>query len=259
MEGMAFEMVDIIPRESKPRDTGLTMVLDKGLGIHAAEDLVMYAGEYIDIIKLGWGTHRLCPEELVRRKIELYSDNEILVSNGGTLFELAYLQDRIPEFFNYAHEIGLTAIEISDGSIELNRADRNELITMGVEMGFVVYTEIGKKNPEDDAKLSTEYRISMARRDLEAGAAKVIMEARESGLGIGIYDGTGRLKEAMVKKLTDEIGVEHILFEAPKKSQQVQLILNLTPKVNLGNVRPEDVIPLETLRRGLRGDTLGKI
>ena len=255
----AFEMIGIIQRESKPRKTGLTMVLDRGMGFHAAEDLMEYASEYIDIIKLGWGTHRLCSEKVIRRKIELYRDNNIQVSNGGSLFELAYIQNKVSEFFLYAREIGLTAIEVSDGSIQLSRRDRSEVIRKGRDMGFVIYSEVGKKSPEEDAMLSIDYRIREARSDLEAGATRVIMEARESGKGIGVYDRTGRVKEAMVKRLAEAIGVENIIFEAPKKSQQVHLILNLTPMVNLGNIKPEDVIPLETLRRGLRGDTLGKL
>ncbi|RLG34714.1 phosphosulfolactate synthase [Methanosarcinales archaeon] len=259
MTRKAFEIIDIPNRTEKPRNTGLTMVLDKGLGYYAAQDLMEYASECIDIIKLGWGTHRLCSEEAVRRKIRLYTDNNILVSNGGTLFEIAYLQRKINEFFEYAHKIGLSSIEISDGSIRISREERSEIIRKCKNMGFEVFTEVGKKNPLEDAMLTMEYRIKEAKRDRDAGATKVIMEARESGKGIGVYDKEGKIKEDMVKKLTEGIGVREIMFEAPEKSQQVYFILNLGPEANLGNIKPEDVIPLETLRRGLRGDTLGRL
>jgi len=126
-------------------------------------------------------------------------------------------------------------------------------------MGFEVFTEVGKKNPLEDAGLTIDYRIEEAKSDLEAGATNVIMEARESGKGIGVYDKGGKVKEDMVKKLTEGIGLRNIMFEAPEKSQQAYLMLNLGHDVNLGNIKPEDVIPLETLRRGLRGDTLGKL
>ena len=259
MTRKAFEIIDVVNRAEKPRDVGLTMVLDKGLGYHAAQDLMEYASEYIDIIKLGWGTHRLCSEEIVKRKIQLYSDNSILVSNGGTLFEIAYLQRKVDEFFEYARQVGLSSIEISDGSIRISREERSEIIRKCKNMGFDVFTEVGKKDPLEDARLTIDYRIKEAKSDLDAGATKVIMEARESGKGIGVYDKEGKIKEDMVQKLTEGIGLKNIMFEAPEKSQQVYLILNLGPEVNLGNIKPEDVIPLETLRRGLRGDTLGKL
>jgi phosphosulfolactate synthase len=258
MQRKTFGILGIANRAEKPRNTGLTMVLDKGLGYRAAQDLMEYASEYIDIIKLGWGTHRLCSEGAVRRKIQLYTDNSIRVSNGGTLFEIAYLQRKIDEFFEYAHKIGLSSIEISDGSIQISRKERSEIIRKCKNMGFGVFTEVGKKDPLEDARLTMDYRIKEAKSDLDAGATKVIMEARESGKGIGVYDKEGKIKEDMVKELTQGIGVQDIMFEAPEKSQQVYFILNLGPEVNLGNIKPEDVIPLETLRRGLRGDTLGK-
>jgi len=259
MKRKAFEIIDVVNRAEKPRDVGLTMVLDKGLGYHTAQDLMEYASEYIDIIKLGWGTHRLCSEEVVRRKIQLYTDNSILVSNGGTLFEIAYLQRKIDKFFEYARQVGLSSIEISDGSIRISREERSEIIRKCKNMGFEVFTEVGKKDPLEDAGLTIDYRLQEAKSDLDAGATKVIMEARESGKGIGVYDKEGKIKEDMVQKLTEGIGLKNIMFEAPEKSQQVYLILNLGPDVNLGNIKPEDVIPLETLRRGLRGDTLGRL
>lgn len=259
MKAKAFEIIEIPNRTEKPRDIGLTMVLDKGLGYRAAQDLMEYGSEYIDIIKLGWGTHRLLSEAVVRRKIQLYTGNSILVGNGGTLFEIAYLQRKTDEFLEYAHQIGLSSVEISDGSIQIDREERSEIIRKCNTMGFEVFTEVGKKNPLEDARLTIDYRVKEAKTDLDAGATKVIMEARESGKGIGVYDKDGQIKEEMVKKLAEGIGLGNLMFEAQEKSQQVYLILNLSPEVNLGNIKPEDVIPLETLRRGLRGDTLGRL
>jgi len=255
----AFEMIDIPDRAKKPRDSGLTMVLDKGLGYNAASDLMECAGEYIDVIKLGWGTPRICPEEAVKKKIRLYREHGIIVSNGGTLFEIAYLKQKVDEFFGYARRIGINGIEISDGSIEIGMDERTEMIEKAKRIGFEVFSEVGKKNPSEDAEFTVEERIHEAKNDLKAGATKVIMEARESGKGIGIFDGVGGIREDMAERLVKGIGIEDILFEAPIKSQQVYLILEFGIDVSLGNISPADVIPLETLRRGLRGDTLGRV
>jgi phosphosulfolactate synthase len=281
MATKAFEMIDIPDRAKKPRDIGLTMVLDKGLGYNAASDLMECAGEYIDVIKLGWGTPRIYPEEAVKKKIQLYRANEIIVSNGGTLFEIAYLKRKVDEFFEYANggtlfeiaylkrkvdeffeyagRIGINGIEISDGSIEIGMDERADMIGRAKSMGFEVFSEVGKKNPSEDAEFTVEERIHEAKNDLKAGADKVIMEARESGKGIGIFDSAGGIREDMAEKLVKGIGIEDILFEAPIKSQQVYLILKFGIDVSLGNIQPDDVIPLETLRRGLRGDTLGRV
>ena len=255
----AFEMITIPPREEKPRKTGLTTLLDKAMGYSAACDLVDQAADYIDLIKLGWGTTRLLPENILKKKIALYHDNQILVSNGGTILEIAFDQGKVDEFFQSAQEIGLNSIEVSNGVIDIPSQDKHTLIAGAKELGFEVFSEIGKKDPLEDAKLSLKERVEEARRDLSAGASKVIIEARESGKGLGIYDDRGEVRGKMVSQLVSEIGLEHIVFEAPEKNQQVHLILTLGINVNLGNIRPDEVIPLETLRRGLRGDTLGKL
>ena len=255
----SFEMITVPPREEKPRVKGLTTLLDRGLGYHAALDLVEQAADYIDLVKLGWGTTRLIPEEVVRKKITLYKENQIKVSNGGTILEIAYQQAKTAPFFNAAREIGIDSIEVSNGVIPIPREQKKKLITEARELGFEVFSEIGKKDPREDAEISLQERIDEAKHDLESGASKVIIEAREGGKGIGIYDERGSVKEEMVSSLVSEIGVDNIIFEAPDKSQQVYLILHLDANVNLGNIRTDDVIPLETLRRGLRGDTLGKL
>ncbi len=255
----SFDMITIPPREEKPRKRGLTNVLDKGLGYYAALDLVEQAGEYIDLVKLGWGTARLVSEETVRKKIALFTGNGISVGNGGTFLEIAHRQGTVREFFQTARRIGLNVIEVSNGVVPINPEEKQKLISEAREMGFEVISEIGKKDPAEDARLSMAERVEEAQRDMEAGASRIIIEAREGGKGLGIYDDRGDVRDDMVISLVESIGVDKIIFEAPEKSQQTHLILALGIHVNLGNIRPDDVIPLETLRRGLRGDTLGKV
>lgn len=255
----AFETITIPTREEKPRQTGLTTLLDRGIGYHAALDLTEQAADYMDLIKLGWGTSRLIPEETIKKKIRLYRDNQIMVSNGGTILEIAYQQGKTTAFLQSAKALGMDAIEVSNGVVHINKKDKRKLIMEAKELGFEVFSEIGRKDLLEDAKLTLEDRFEEAANDLAAGASKIIIEAREGGKGLGIYDERGNVKEEMVRSLVSEIGLGNIIFEAPDKSQQVHLILNLGINVSLGNIRPDDVIPLETLRRGLRGDTLGKL
>lgn len=233
------------------------MVLDKGIGYNAAQDL-MEAGEWIDVIKLGWGTPLLFSETFLKKKIKLYKENEIEVSSGGTLLEIVYAKGKIDKFFGKAKELGLTTVEVSNGKINLSIQEKARLIEKARNYGFKVYSEVGKKNPKEDEKLSLKRRVEEAKSDLKAGASKVILEARESGK-IGIYNEAGNIKEDLVRKLVEKIGLKNIIFEAPQKKQQAWLIINFGKEVNLGNINPTDVVSLETLRRGLRGDTFGKI
>ncbi|BDC35606.1 phosphosulfolactate synthase [Candidatus Methanoliparum sp. LAM-1] len=254
----AFDFLDSIDRVEKPRNKGITMVLDKGMGFNAAKDLMEYA-DYIDIIKLGWGTPRFCSEEKIKERIKLYTKNGILVSNGGTLFEIAHSLNKFDQFLNYAKKIGLTLLEISSGITEISKEDKEKYIKKAKELEFNVFAEIGKKDPEKDIKLTMKQRIDEAKMDIELGVSKIIIEAREGGKGIGVFDQNGNIKEDMVKDLVTGIGLENILFEAPLKNQQVYFILNFGPDVNLGNIRSDDILGLETLRRGFRGDTFGRL
>ncbi len=254
----AFDFIELASRSEKPRVKGLTMFLDKGLGFNQARDL-MQGASYIDIIKLGWATPRLLSEADIKAKISLYRKNNILVGNGGTFLEIAYKQGKVDTFLNYCREIGLELIEVSNGVIPVSLDEKAAIIHKANQMGFYVISEVGKKDPCEDRKLSLGDRVNEAKSDLEAGAHYVIIEAREGGKDIGVYDDKGGLKEDMAKNLLNEIGFENIMFEAPEKSQQACLILLFGADVNLGNIRPEDVIPLETLRRGIRGDTFGKL
>lgn len=233
------------------------MVLDKGLGYNAAKDL-MVAKEWIDVVKLGWGTPIIFPESFLKRKIRLYEKNEIEVSSGGTLLEIAYTKNKTDKFFEKSKRLGLTIIEVSNGMVDFSIKEKAELIEKAISCGFKVYSEIGKKDPKADEALSLEKRVKEAKSDSKAGATKIILEARESGR-TGIYDRSGNIKEDFVKKLVEKIGRKNIIFEAPQKNQQTWLILNFGREVNLGNIKPADVISLETLRRGVRGDTFGKI
>jgi len=254
----AFDFIDILPRSEKPRRQGLVMMLDKGLGLHFAQDMAT-AAQYIDIVKLGWATPRLFPEAFIRKKIRLYRDSGIMVGNGGTLLEIAFQQGKVEQFLGYCRKIGLELIEVSNGVVPISPADKTGIIGMACSMGFSVISEIGKKEPAEDRRLSLPDRVAEARRDLDAGAQYVIIEAREGGRNLGVYDESGGLKEDMARYLAEEIGIENIMFEAPEKSQQAELILLFGRDVNLGNIRPEDVTSLETLRRGIRGDTFGKV
>ncbi len=253
-----FDFVNIISRSEKPREKGLSMVLDKGFGLNQVQDL-MEAAHCIDIIKLAWATPRMLSERMIKRKISLYRENNILVGNGGTLLEIVYKQKKTEQFFEYCCEIGVELIEVSNGVLSMSIEDKADIIRSAKSKGMSVISEVGKKNPLEDSMLTLQDRINEAESDLKAGAHYVIIEAREGGRSIGVYDDSGGLKEDMAKTLVDELGIENIMFEAPDKSQQARLILLFGSDVNLGNIRPEDVIALETLRRGIRGDTFGKL
>ncbi len=253
-----FGFLEVKKRCPKPRDRGLTMVLDRGIGLNHAEDL-MEAEEYIDIIKLGWTTPRLLNRDRVIKKIALYKSRGIRVCNGGTLLEIVCLQKKLNEFFDHALDTGIDLIEVSNGAAEISPEEKSEIISMAKERGFSVISEVGKKDPAEDRKLSLDDRVAEALSDIRAGAGYVIIEARESGKDLGIYDEKGSLNRDMAFKLAESIGIDRIMFEAPEKSQQAGLIMMFGSEINLGNIKPDDVIPLETLRRGIRGDTFGKV
>jgi len=253
----AFERIVSIPilgRTTKPRTEGITMVIDNGLGLRAAQDLVETSGSYIDYIKLGFGTSRLVNEELLKKKIAVYREHNIDVYPGGTLFEVALAQGVLDKFLSYAKEMGFSAIEVSDGTITMSDEQRVESIRKAREYGFKVIAEVGKKDVMKD--LSGEAYATGIQRDLKLGVFKVIVEARASGRRIGIYDEKGEVKKDKLEAVIKDVDVKNLIFEAPNKNQQVYLIMKFGPNVNLGNIKPDDVIPLETLRQGLRGDTL---
>ena len=246
-------------RAKKPRKVGITMVLDKGLGLETATSLMDISGEYVDYLKFGWGTSIVHEQEIIKSKVEMYKDHDITPYTGGTLFELAYDADKLEEFFTEAHNLGFPAIEISDGSINIPHEDKLDCIGKACDEGFEVLSEVGKKDPNLDKELGIDERIQYMQEELDAGSSLIIVEAREGGKNIGIFDKSGNAKEDEIDYILDKISNEKILWEAPNKDQQVFFILKLGNTVNLGNVSSDDITSLETLRRGLRGDTVGKI
>lgn len=236
-----------------------TMVIDKGLGPEYVEDFLRVNGDYFNFIKYGWGTSILYDDSIIKQKNELYDSYGIKSYTGGTLFELANSKNSVDEFFSEADRLGFTAVEISDGSTVIPADVRSEFIGMAKDLGFFTLSEIGKKNPEKDHEYSTGDRISLINADLDSGSDMVIIEGRESGKNIGIYDDKGNVRLDDLKEISGSVDGDRIMWEAPNKNQQIDLILNLGNDVNIGNVNTNDVISLETLRRGLRGDTLGKV
>lgn len=246
-------------REEKPRQKGITMVLDKGLGLETAESLMNISGDYVDYLKFGWGTSIVHEQDIIKDKVAMYKSYNITPYTGGTLFELAYMNDKLEEFFQEAHDLGFEAIEVSDGSTTISHDKKLECIESAKKDGFEVLSEVGKKDPGLDKELSLDERIEYMQNELEAGSSLIIVEAREGGKNIGIYDKAGNAKEDEIDYILDNFDGNKILWEAPNKDQQVFFILKLGNDVNLGNVSTDDITSLETLRRGLRGDTVGKI
>src|SRR5664280_92251 len=240
-------------------EEGITMMLDKGMGPNMVEDFLEISGPYVDLAKLGWGTSAIHERELIKYKVDTYLSNDIIPYPGGTLFELAYIQDKFDEFLAEADDLGFKAIEISDGTIEITPAERARIISEVKEAGFMALTEVGKKDPKKDQKLTVQDRVELVKLDLLSGADKVIIESREGGKDLGIYNHEGNVKEEDVQVLVDNLDVEKLIWEAPQKNQQAYLILKFGPNVNLGNISPDEITALETMRRGLRGDTLGKV
>ncbi|MDW8044416.1 MAG: phosphosulfolactate synthase [Nitrososphaerota archaeon] len=255
-----YSFVDIVKipiagRTKKPRESGLTMVIDKGLGLRQTQDLVEIAGDHIDIVKLAFGTSRLCPEEVVKKKIEVYKAQNIYVMPGGTFLEVVVAQGVLDKFLLRMKEYGFNAIEVSDGTIPMDDVTRANVLKAARDHGFKIIAEVGSKFKESD--LSAEEFVRGIKRDLKLGAWKVIIEAREAGKGVGIYDEKGEIvKEKFEKVISGVFSIDDVIFEAPEKKQQTELILKFGPNVNLGNVQPADIVALEALRIGLRADTL---
>lgn len=243
---------------ARPRAVGLTCVLDKGLGPAAAADHIAVAGEWIDVVKLGWATARLTAEPALRQKIALYRQAGIAVSTGGTFLEIAHAQDRVEPYLAAAGELGFSMIEVSNGVHPMSEDDKLGLIARARAAGFVVWSEVGRKDADEDARISLDERLGAIERELAAGAAKVILEARESGT-VGIYDRSGKPATELIHRVVERTGRERLVFEAPRKDQQLWMIRELGREVNLGNVPPEEALPLATLRTGLRGDTFAEM
>ena len=240
-------------RTAKPREQALTHVMDKGLSLTQIEGLFSTAGDYIDIVKLGWGTSYVTGN--LADKLALYRSYGVPIVCGGTLLEAAEALGRLDGYRAWLTENGFDCVEVSDGTIEMPRERKLEIIDM-LARDFRVLSEVGSKDAE--AVFAPYQWVGWIKEERAAGAWKVIMEARESGTA-GIYRGSGEVRSGLIDEIEHEIGIEDLIFEAPQKSQQAWFIRQFGPAVNLGNIPPDEVIPLETLRLGLRSDTMSAL
>lgn len=246
---MNYYLNNLPERTQKPRTEGFTMVMDKGLSLREVSDLIEVSGEYIDIVKLGWATSYVAPN--LKEKIELYRSAGIPCYLGGTLFEAFIVRGQFEDYRAVLDKYKLEFAEVSDGSIEMEAEDKCEYIKKLTDQ-VTVLSEVGSK---DAAKIIPPYKwIEQMQMELDAGAWKVIGESREAG-NVGLFRDSGEVRQGLVEEILTKIPAEKILWEAPQKSQQVWFIKLCGSNVNLGNIAPNEVIPLETIRLGLRGDT----
>lgn len=246
---MNFNLSQIPERILKPRDHGLTMVMDKGLSIREVEDFISGSGPHIDIVKLGFGTAYVTPN--LREKIEVYQAAGLPIYFGGTLFEAFLIRNQFNDYISLLQDYKIEYMEVSDGSITIPHAEKCGYIEKMTKYGTVL-SEVGSK---DAAHIIPPYKwIELMRAELEAGSTYVIAEAREAGT-VGIYRGTGEVREGLVQEILTQIPEEKIIWEAPQKAQQLYFLELIGCNVNLGNIAPSEVIPLEAMRIGLRGDT----
>ena len=244
------DFLDLPERPPKPREEGVTHVIDTGLSVFEAEGLMSMAADYVDLVRLGWGSAYVTRD--VRRKIETYRSAGVPVALGGTLTELAWLHGRLDDLADWLDELGIRHVEVSSGTLEIPAEEKLAMIGR-LARRFTVFAEVGEKDPN---ALVAPYRwVQLIKDALGAGAEKVICEGRATG-DTGLYRPNGEPREGLIDEIVHEIPAAKLIFEAPQKHQQVWFIQHFGPAVNLGNVLPGDVISLETLRVGLRADTL---
>jgi phosphosulfolactate synthase len=236
-------------RPAKPRKSGLTMVMDKGLSIREAEDFMSVGSKYTDFVKLGFGTSVITPG--LKKKIKIYKDAGVVPYFGGTLFEAFIVRDMFKEFIKYLDKYEIEMVEVSDGSYDFEHSKKLEYIKILSKRGTVI-SEVGSKKKE--IVYSPDEWVAMMKSELDAGSDKVIAEARESGT-TGIYNEDGSINNKIIGAISEHVKLENVIWEAPLKAQQAWFIKNFGANVNLGNIAPYEIIPLETLRLGLRGDT----
>lgn len=247
---MSYQLNHLPKRSAKPRDNGITLALDKGFSIRQAEDFCEVASSYTDIVKLGWGTPLVTNS--LSEKLSVYESYNIPVYFGGTLFEAYVLRNQLDDYIKLLQDHKVATIEVSNGTIWLSEKKKNDIIK-DLSKDFTVLSEVGSKNPDD---ILPPYKwVKMIENELESGAWKVICEARESGT-VGVFRPNGEIRSGLIDEIADQIPVDCLIFEAPQKEQQVWFIRKFGTNVNLGNIVPADVISLETLRLGLRSDTL---
>ncbi|HVS93159.1 MAG TPA: phosphosulfolactate synthase [Mucilaginibacter sp.] len=246
---MNYPLSNLPDRTAKPRDMGITMVMDKGLSLRQAEDFIEVAGPYTDIVKLGWATSYVTPN--LDDKLRIYREAGIPVYFGGTLFEAFVVRGEFDEYRRILDKFGMEHAEVSDGSIDIEHDVKCEYIRKLSDQVTVI-SEVGSK---DVTKIFAPYKwIKLMTAEIEAGSWKVIAEARESG-NVGIYRDSGEVRQGLVDEILTQIPQGTIIWEAPQKAQQVWFIKLLGANVSLGNIAPAEVIPLETLRLGIRSDT----
>lgn len=244
------KILPFIPeRPAKPRTYGLTMVMDKGLSIREAEDFMSVGSEYTDYVKLGFGTSLLTPG--FEKKIKVYKKAGTIPYFGGTLFEAFIVRNMFDEFVRFVEENEIELVEISDGSYDFEHSRKLDYISKMAKKVTVI-SEVGSK--KKDVIYTPDEWVAMMKAELNAGSVKVIAEARESGT-TGIYNDDGSINNEIISAISEHVKLENVLWEAPQKSQQAWFIKNFGPNVNLGNIEPNEIIPLESLRCGLRGDT----
>lgn len=246
---MNYMINDLPQRTAKPRDKGITMVMDKGLSLRQVEDFLEVGGPYTDIVKLGWATSYVTPN--LTEKIKLYQQAGIPVYFGGTLFEAFVVRKQFDDYRRILDKYNLEHCEVSDGSIEIEHDEKCEYINRLAKQVTVI-SEVGSK---DVQKIFAPYKwIKLMQAEIEAGSWKVIAEARESG-NVGIYRDSGEVRQGLIDEILTQIPEGTIIWEAPQKAQQVWFIKLIGANVSLGNIAPADIIPLETLRLGIRSDT----
>lgn len=244
-----FNLCNLPEREMKPRNIGITMVMDKGISLRQAQDFIDTSSDFVDFVKLGFGTSLISKN--VKEKIKLYQKANLKVYVGGTLFEAFVIRNKFEDYIKYISDLGIDSAEVSDGSIEIDHEKKCEYI-FKLSKEFMVLSEVGSK--EEGVIIHPSRWIKMMENELKAGAFKVIAEARESG-NVGIYHKNGSAHTLLINRIVNKIKIENIIWETPLKSQQVYFLKLFGSNVNVGNISIDDVIPLETLRLGLRGDT----
>lgn len=246
---MNFNLPNLPDRASKPRTNGLTMMMDKGLSIRQVEDFIETAGKLTDMVKFGFGTSIISPN--LADKIKLYQNANIDVYLGGTLFEAFIARNKFDDYQRMLDKYNINTVEVSDGSIEISHSKKCNFISK-LNENFKVLSEVGSK---DASKLIPPYKwIELMQKELDAGSWKVIAEAREGG-NVGIFRGSGEVRSDLIEEILTKINNDHVIWESPQKTQQVWFIKLMGSNVNLGNISYNEVIPLECLRLGLRGDT----
>lgn len=246
-------------RTAKPRDAGVTMVIDTGVGLAQCDDLLAMGARWVDHWKLSFGTSALIPKPVLRKKLELIGAAGILTFPGGTMFEATIVRRHCRHYMRSARGMGFTAVEISEGSIDLSPDRRRGSIECALDHDLTVITEVGKKDPA--AQPTPEQLADQALQDLAWGASWVVIEGRESGTGVGMYDATGRIDMEAVETVAERVGdaIDRLVWEAPLKDQQEMLIGRFGLNVGLGNINPNRLLALEALRTGLRFETLKPI